>query len=1290
MYIPLHVHTEYSFLDGLSKVKLLVSYAKDRGLSHLAITDHNITGVVDFYFSCKKAGIIPMLGTEMYINENPSEMSKENRHTNHLVMIAKNLQGYKDLIKIYSEAATKYFYYRPRISMDLIKQFNTGNIMVSTACINGRIPYLLLKGQETEAMKELYKYKEVFGEDNVYIELMPLEMDQQKLANQYLYKLAQQTQTEMIITTDAHYLKPEDAEVQRILMKVAHEDRGGKGKGMEMETQRCWLMTDDEIRNFMQKDHSSIPAAAVERALENTVKIASQCEMYDIAPKTLQVPDFKLPEGKTADGLLKELCYENFSKFYDDDRDDAKKRLDFELDVIGRLGYSSYFLIVHDIISYARKIGATVGPGRGSAAGCVVSYLLGIIRLDPIKWGLHFERFLNPERKKPPDIDIDFGSRHRWRVIDYIQKKYGEENVAHIITYGKLGIKSALKDVGKVMGVASYNELNSLTKIIPNNYSMAMALTQMPEVRDAKKKYKELFDVVEKVEGLPKSHGKHPAGVVITSCPITDYAAIAKDTKAEEGEKQVPILQLDMEAVTQMNLLKVDCLGVSGIDLIEDTCKMIDKNWKIKITQDDLDDLDLNDPVVYKFLKTGKTSNIFQLSSYGMRKLIREVKPDRFEDLAAINALYRPAALNSGTKDEFVRNKNNPKGITYLHPEIAQFLQDSHGVIAFQEQVMGIFSHYAGISFGESDLFRRHLDSPMDEKGKQDRKKWRNIFVEGCLKKGIKQDLAIKIFEWLAEHAGYGFNKSHSACYSMNSFQMAWLKALFFLEFMVCTLRSEEKDDKKAEYVKECYDESYPILSADVNRSGITFECENNNSIRVGLSNVKGIGETPAQAIIDNALLVPGNSGYGHMIDFFFYNKKSMNVVKRTMEMLAGSGAFDSITLGNRKAAKNFVDAYMALEGDLKKMHDLEEYMSAFELYLRGTEMSIDGSGIKDYNYEQKTAMELEYLGFTYREAKFKKRNKPQINLDKNKKIKDNIGNSKMDAKPSHSIERKEVFKMKDGKNIVEVLDVKAEIEDNNIYQIIVKDVDSKKEYTVRITKKKATQFKEHLIKGNKIILNRFVTEEGKAKITIEAYEPDNEGADEEDLQEEVKKEVKEEVKEEPKVVEKVKVEVPVEDKEIVDEKTLAMGQILLHIVKVPWGIKHSLFDALSKGKNIKKFAKEFFLDCYIVKNFDHFLENVGKINGQCTIDELYILEKELLKDERYSEMCKPKLIQDKSKEDLKKMKGIIVKLLEKQLKQLGEANGSDTTEIVKEFIKRENELMRIERTLISIQKAEV
>lgn len=1281
MYIPLHVHTEYSFLDGLNKIKALIARAKERGLTHLAITDHNITGIVDFYFACKKAGIIPIIGVEMYINNNPTEMNKDNRRTNHLVMLAKNLQGFKDLIKIYSEAATKYFYYRPRISLDLIKEFNTGNIIVSTACINGRVPSLLLKGQETEAMKELYKYKEVFGEDNVYIELMPLEMEQQKTVNQLLVKLAQKTNTDMIITTDAHYLEQEDAEIQGILMRVAHEDRGGSSKGLEMDTKRCWLMVDDEIRKFMKQDHPSISSEIVEKALENTTKIANQCESYDIAPKTLQVPDFKLPEGKTADQMLNELCYTNLPKFYGN-REDARKRLDYELSVINKLGYSSYFLIVHDLISYARSIGATVGPGRGSAAGCVVSYLLGIVRLDPIKWGLHFERFLNPERAKPPDIDIDFGSRYRDKVIEYIQHKYGEDNVAHIITYSRLGVKSALKDVGKAMAVASHTELNNITKNIPNNYTLEIALDKMPEVREAKKKYKKLFDVVEKVENLPRNPGKHPAGVIITSQPITNYAAIAKDTKAEEGEKKVPILQLDMEAVTKMNLLKVDCLGVTGIDLIEDTCKEIEKNWKIKITQDDLDNLDLNDPIVYKFLKTGKTSKIFQLSSYGMRKLIKEVKPDCFEDLAAINALYRPAALNSGTKDNFVWNKNHPEDIKYLHPDIIPFLKESYGVIAFQEQVMGIFSHFSGISFGESDLFRRHLDSPKDAAGIKERKMWREKFVTGSLKMGLRQDLAIKIFEWLAEYAGYGFNKAHSACYSMNAFQMAYLKALFFLEFMICTLRVEKDDDKKHEYVKECYEEGYPILSVDVNKSGITFECENNNSIRAGFSNVKGIGESPSKAIMENALMVPGSSGYKNMVDFFFYNKSSMNLIRRILEPLVFSGAFDSLVGGNRKAAKFYVGAFLELEKDLKKIHDIDSYRSLFDIYLKQERTTLEELlKAKDYNYEQKSNMENDYLCFGYRNIKAKKRNKPQVSFDKNKKIGDNI-KSDGDGNTLQTPQiRRESGNMREGKNIVEVLDVKAEMDDNNIYQISVKDIKNKNEYKLRVTKSKVIKFKEHLKKGNKILVINQLNEEGKRKVTIEVYEEDAKeevvSAEKTDNSKVEKQEIEEksEVKEHPK-----------EDVVAgVDEKTMAMGQVLLHITKVPWGVKLALFDALSKGESVKKFSKSFLLDCYITKHFDHFVENAGKITGKCTMDELYDMEKQLLKDERYSEMCRPKPIVGKTKEELKKMKVVLIKLLNKYLKDMEEAD-SDSEEgkqMIKEFIRRENELSRIERTLM-------
>jgi|GEM_PF-715106 len=1276
-YIPTHIHTEYSFLDGLSKISKLVQEAKKRGLKYLAISDHNITGIVEFYTECRKHGIIPIIGTEMYINNNPDVKTNDNRRNSHLVLLVKNLQGYRDLIKIYSEGATKHYYYKPRVSLDIIKQYNSGNIIATSACIGGQVPRLILEGRISEAEAVISRHKETFGDDNYYLEMMPLELEEQKIVNVKLVELSKKTNTPLIITTDAHYINKEDSAIQKILLQVAAIQQDGKKRSMEFSTDMCWMMTYDEIVENMGVYHPDISEDVVHEALANTVKLAEKCEEYKLASDKLQVPNFELPkEYSTHDEMLRDRCMGRIKDVYGDD-EKAMRRLEYELGVIAKLGYSSYFLIVEDIIKFARANNIAVGPGRGSAAGCVVSYLLGIVRIDPIKWGLHFERFLNPERAKPPDIDIDFSSIHRHKVIEYIQSKYGREKVAQIITYSKMGIKSALKDVNRVTEDMPYEQINAITKIIPYKVDIKLAVKNYPEVARAQKQYKRLFEIAEYVDSMPKHPGKHPAGVVVTPHPIDEYAAVSKDTddkkeskkKNHDEEDGIPVLQLDMDAVTKMNLLKIDCLAISGLDLIEGTFKEIENNWGKKIDWDYMDRLNLNDPVVYKMIGQAKTNKIFQLGSPLFKKLSREVKPEKFEDLIAILALGRPGPLGSHMDDKYKENKNDPKNITHIHDVLKGVMDETNGIILYQEQVMEIYSLFSGVPFGEADLFRRHMeDEEETEKYKSQRKEWRDKFISGAIAKGYTPDFAVQAFDWLVSVTGYLFNKSHSASYAINAYHMAWLKAYYFLEFMVCTLRVEKNADKKKSnkkelYVEECYSERFPVLPVDVNKSKITFECEGNNAIRTGFTNIKGVGAAAAEAIIENLRSIPGTSKdakYKSMTEFFYYNKSSMNIVRRVLEPVMHAGGFDEICSGNRKLASHYINAFLKIEKELKKMYDIESYDNYFGMYFQQEQISADN--VRDYSFEQKAKQENEVLDFCYRRGIIPKKRvepNPDINFILDKKRTHTPCELKTDEKIN---EEKGEKKMSVQRLDAELVEIKSQ--DDGHYKIKVKYLDDERTQTFKVNKAKVIKHKELLSKvGNRMIVCIHSQEDNKMKLSFEAMGCVSNTVEE---QKPADKICDEQIKSEDKS----------------DDLTKDIGHLLFHSKTIPVGLRMMLFDSLVKGvDSVDELCKQYYVDLYI-DNYESFLSYANFLNGKLDMKILDVIQLELCRDERFADFGRPPLVANKSSEELRVLRGKATKILNKRL---GELQGASDREGYKKCIKAEKDLDRIERTLASI-----
>ena len=1315
-YIPLHVHSVYSFLDGLNTLSDLINWAKAHNITTIGISDHNITSIVNFWAECIKAGIKPILGTEMYINHNPTLKEKGNRKSYHMCIWCKNLDGYRELCAIYSEAAIEYFYYKPRTSLDAIKKHVKGvNLIASSACLGGYIPKLIVEGKMDEAEEWVYKHKEIFGDGNFFLELMPIEIPDQKIVNLGLVELAKRTNTPTIITTDAHYPKQEDAEIQKILMKIQTEKADGTG-GLEFETSLCWLMSYDEILHYMSINHPGISKDVVAESLANTVKISEMCDDYAIVSDTLQVPVFELPEGVTAEEVLQKKCYERLPELYGDS-EEAKKRLDYELGVICKSKYASYFLIVEDVVKYARDNGLKVGPGRGSAAGCLVSYLLGIVKIDPVRWGLHFERFLNPERVKPPDIDVDFGAADRKKVLYYIQSKYGKDKVAQILTYNKLRVKSALKDVNRVLekdghGVP-YDEINRITKPIGNLESFDEAMANHPEMKTLQKKHPKMFEIVKRITRMPRNPGKHPAGVIITPEPLDRYAAISLDGKSDkkaEDYDEIPVLQTDMDGVTKLNLLKLDCL-IIGLELLDDTMNEVYKNWGIKITQKDLDEVDLNDSGVYKLLRRGKTGKIFQLGSNGMKKLLQKIKPDKFEDLIAVLALYRPGPLQAGMDVDYINGKNAPDRIKYYHPAVKSALEPTYGIILYQEQIMEVVSIFSGIPFGSADLFRRHMEGKDtdNDKYRKDRKEWHDRFVDGALKQGYDKSFAEKTFEWIISVSGYLFNKSHSTSYAVNAFQMAYLKHYFFVEFMTAILRIEAQNKKIKKYkdrdgnikeihnidiyVQECYDEGYPVVSVDINKSDVTFSCNDVNVIRVGFRDVKGVGDAAAQAIIDNSHDIPGGmSGckYKDMVEVFYYNRASMGVVKRVIEPLAYAGAFDSITNNNRKSVLEFLEAYNKLDKILKKAPELDMYYQFFSDYFKSVKNVDYNNGmlkVKDFDSKEKTELEKDVLGFNYNyQIKGKKRHKPVVNIGSNKK--DNI-------KVVSEVKIDKKGKVKDNnmeENEVEVIKCVALSDDAQMYELLVSVDGYPDPQPIKLRKDNVKRFKDLLIPGKKLIYKKERDANGKLKKMFFDANDFNRVSNKDDKN----------MIEENKISEKV--EKSVENNYNVSEVSVVKLCMTLMESRVPYGIMVSLIDDFEKDtkSSIASICEKFYVDKYMTDSvYERFLIMCRELDGKINFRDFVKIFNGLKRDSRFMEVMKYSPYNDAKIDDLGgldkilKIRKILYKKLSGVINDISyeierDASFDDIGNLYSEMIKIENKLGKVESTIYKLEKGSI
>lgn len=878
-FVHLHVHTEYSLLDGASRIERLVMRAKELGMPAIAITDHgSMYGVIDFYKHAKNQGINPVIGCEVYVAPRSrfEKSAVEGESYYHLVLLAKNNIGYKNLVKIVSCGYTEGFYYKPRVDKELLRTHSEGLICLS-ACIAGEIPALLLKGDSVGAEKLAQEYKEIFGAENFFIELQDHGIPEQKRVNTLLIELARKFDIGLVATNDLHYIDKADGECHDVLLCIQ------MGKTVDDESRLKFPSNEFYLKSTQEMDSlfGDYP-----EALTNTVKIAERCQVeFDFGQ--LHLPEFPMPEGLSADTYLQQLCEERLLKRFPEINAEIQERLEFELSVIRKMGYSSYFLIVWDFINYARQNEIPVGPGRGSAAGSIVAYLLEITNIDPLKYGLLFERFLNPERVTMPDIDIDFCYVKRSKVIEYVSERYGADHVAQIITFGTMAAKAAIRDVGRALNM-SYGEVDRVAKMIPNELGITLdkALKNNAELNNAYQSepaVQKLVDLARAVEGLPRHASTHAAGLVIAKEPLTSYVPL------QNSSEGFITTQYDKDRVEEIGLLKMDLLGLRTLTVIGDALELIRSNRGITM---DIEAIPLDDRKSADMLSNGDTAGVFQMESSGMTNLVKELKPEGFADIIPLVALYRPGPLGSGMVADFINGRHGRKAVTYLHPLLEPILKETFGVILYQEQVMQIASTLGGFTLGQADLLRR----AMGKKKHSVLAAQRDNFLRGASERGLDAKLAIEIFDLMAHFADYGFNKSHSAAYALVAYQTAYLKAHYPQEFMAALLSSVMGTNEKIGfYIEECRRMGIAVLPPDINASKAAFSVDG-ESIRFGLAAVKNVGENAIHNLIAAR---HKDDKFKSLVDFC--TRVDMRVVnKRVIESLIKCGAFDS--LGARRS----------------------------------------------------------------------------------------------------------------------------------------------------------------------------------------------------------------------------------------------------------------------------------------------------------------------------------------------------------------------------------------------------
>ena len=960
-FTHLHVHTEYSLLDGFSRVKTLVKRAKEKGMTAVAITDHGcMFGAIDFYKAAKAEGIKPIIGCEVYTA--PRKLTDKDpnydKHQGHLVLLAKDMVGYKNLIKIVSKSYVNGFYYKPRTDMDELKKHSQGLIALS-ACLAGDVPRAIMNGNYDKARKLAMEYREIFGNGNYYLEIQDHGLPEQKQVNTEVVRLSRELNIPLVATNDVHYVDKDDAKIQDILMCLQMQKTIDDENRMKFPSDEFYLKSREEMEQLFPE---------LEEALDNTNEIAERCNV-EFEFHKYHLPRYDVPEGYTTNGYFRELCQKGLVERYGEDcPEEYKERLEYELNTIENMGYVEYFLIVWDFINFAKQNNIMVGPGRGSAAGSIVAYTLKITDIDPMKYSLLFERFLNPERVSMPDIDIDFCYERREEVIDYVKRKYGEDHVAQIITFGTMGAKIAIRDVARVLNV-SYNKADQIAKEIPFELGMTIdkAMDSNPtlvELYESDAEAREVIDISKRLEGTLRHASTHAAGVVIARNPVDEYVPLYK-------HQDSITTQFTMTTLEELGLLKMDFLGLRTLTVIRDALDLIELNRDIKGYTEHIDfsKMEYDDDEVFETLSQGNTLGVFQLESSGMRNFMKQLKPNSFEDIVAGISLFRPGPMDS--IPTYIENKNNPEKVTYINDKLRPILEVTYGCLVYQEQVMQVVRDLAGYSYGRSDLVRRAMSKKKMDVMEEERQYFihgkfddeGNIEIPGCIRNGISEEDANKIFDDMIDFARYAFNKSHAAAYGVLAYETAYLKVHYPVEFMAALMTSiMGNSDKVVEYIRECNAIGIPVNPPDINKSFSKFSVEG-DSIRFGLAAVKNVGVN----IIEN--IVKEREENGEFKDFVDFAKRldTKDTNKRVVESLIKCGAFDQISENRATLMAGYESVLESISMDRKK--NVQGQISLFDAFSAQVDeapemqLSTNLPVVREFSEKERLNMEKEVLG---------------------------------------------------------------------------------------------------------------------------------------------------------------------------------------------------------------------------------------------------------------------------------------------------------------------------------------
>lgn len=947
-FTHLHVHTEYSLLDGSNKVKELVARTKELGMDSVAITDHGVMyGVIEFYRAAMAAGLRPIIGCEVYVAPKSrfDKAGQQDNKYNHLVLLAENNTGYHNLMKLVSRGFTEGFYYKPRVDMEVLREYHEGIIALS-ACLAGIVPEYIQKGLYEEARLRALELEEVFGKGNFFLELQDHGIPAQKTVNQSLLRMSQETGIELVATNDIHYTYAEDEKPHDILLciqtgkKVADEDR------MRYEGGQYYIKSEEEMRRLF-------PYA--KQACDNTHKIAERCHV-DIEFGKYKLPEFPVPDGYDAWSYLNKLTWDGLARRYDHTDDMLKERLEYELSTIKNMGFVDYFLIVWDFIHYAKSQGIAVGPGRGSAAGSLVSYCLEITDLDPIKYNLLFERFLNPNRVTMPDIDVDFCFERRQEVIDYVVEKYGKDRVVQIVTFGTMAARGVIRDVGRVLDLP-YAQVDTVAKMIPSelNITIESALKKNPELKktyDSDPVIHELIDMSKRLEGLPRHTSTHAAGVVISPKAVDEFVPLSR------GVDDCVTTQFTMTTLEELGLLKMDFLGLRTLTVIQNAVNLINRHREKPLN---MHDVDYDDAKVYEMIASGKTEGVFQLESAGMKSFMKELKPSSLEDIIAGISIYRPGPMDFIPK--YIKGKQNQASIVYDCPELEEILAPTYGCIVYQEQVMQIVMKLAGYDLGRSDLVRRAMSKKKADVMAKEREYFvygnKDLNVPGCIARGIDERVANKIFDDMTDFAKYAFNKSHAAAYTIVSYQTAWLKYYYPVEFMAALMTSViDFPTKVAEYIMECRKMDIKILPPDINEGERDFSVSGGN-IRYALSAIKSVG----RSVIDNIVNERQEHGPFVSLKDFIERLSGKEVNKRTVESFIKSGAMDGLHATRRQLMMVYVQVMDQVNQERKKSMTGQMTLFDFVSDDEKAEFDVHYPNVGEYDKELKLAFEKEVLG---------------------------------------------------------------------------------------------------------------------------------------------------------------------------------------------------------------------------------------------------------------------------------------------------------------------------------------